>query len=59
MSHAILLALFYILCGISGVWLSLFILYTSLVLPYQIILRVFYNRSLLESLKEHLRDPWD
>lgn len=59
MKHAILMALSFIACGILGVWISCFILYTSLILPYQLFLRVFYNRSLIHSIKNHLRDPWE
>lgn len=59
MKHAFQLALAFIGCGILGVWLSMFILYTSLILPYQIFLSVFYNRSLIWAVKNHLRDPWE
>lgn len=59
MGHALLLAMAFIACGILGVWLSLFILFTSLYLPYQVFLRVFYNRNLVDAIKSHLRDPWD
>lgn len=59
MKHAILLALSFIGCGILGVWISIFILYTSLILPYHIFLRAFYNRSLYHAIRNHLRDPWE
>lgn len=57
--HAIGYCLAFILCGILGVWLSLFILYTSLYLPYSVFLWVFYRRDLTDALKQHLRDPWE
>lgn len=53
------LCLSFIFCGILGVWLSIFILFTSLFLPYAIFLKVFYNRSLIDAIRGHLRDPWD
>lgn len=59
MLHAFLLALAFIACGILGVWLSLFILFVSLYLPYQIFLKVFYRRQLTDAIRSHLRDPWD
>lgn len=57
--HAFLLALAFIGCGILGVWISIFIIFTSLFLPYQIFLSVFYDRSLIGAIKNHLRDPWN
>lgn len=57
--HAIGYCLAFILCGILGVWLSLFILFISLYLPYQIFLKVFYNRNLTDAIRGHLRDPWE
>lgn len=59
MKHAIQLALLFIGCGILGVWISMFILYTSLILPYQFFLRAFYGRSLFHTIRNHLRDPWE